>query len=190
MVVHVIMNFLRWWNLHGRLLKMLWIFVGAMTCALKKWFCSLSLSIKKTKEFWKKVRKFKGNTTVSRWIDDISILQNIVKICDQNYKEVVDHSECQPHSVATDLMLHGTTFSFPLKDHDVAIDGLNLRTGFDSERTLHIKSSKRCFRNLICNFYNKLISHTNIRHSMLKGPYVQQIKTALEIKLIRKTTGL
>ena len=56
--------------------------------------------------------KHKGNTTVSRCIEGTSILQVTVKIIDRNYKEVLDNSECQAHSVATDPILRGTTFFF------------------------------------------------------------------------------
>ena len=115
------------------------------------------------------MRQIKGNTTVSRCVDGTSILQDIVKSFDPNYKEVLDNSECQAHSVATDPMLWGTNFSFSPRDLDVAIDRLNPGTGFDSVHTSDIKNSKRCYRNLRCKFYNKLISHTYISQSMLKG---------------------
>ena len=74
----------------------------------------------------------------------------------------MDNSECQAQSVATDPKLRGTNFSFSLKDLDVAIDRLNPGTGFESLHTSHIKDSKRCYRNLLCKFYNKLISYIPI----------------------------
>ena len=79
------------------------------------------------------------------------------------------NSVCQSHSVATDPMLCGTNFSFFPKGFGVAIDRLNPGTGFDSLHTSCIKSSKRCYRNLLCKFYNTLISHTHISHNMPKG---------------------
>ena len=146
---------------------------------------------KKTKEFWKEVRKIKGNTTVSRCIDGTSILQDTVKIFDRKYKEVLDNSECQAHSVATDPMLRGSSFSFTPKDLDDAIDRLNQGLGFDGVHTEQIKNAKRCYRNLLCKFYNKLISHTYIPHSMLKGHIRPTVKNSSgKKKLIRKTTGL
>ena len=81
---------------------------------------------------------------------------------------MLDNSEYQAYSVATDPMLRGTTFSFSPRDLDVANDKLNPGTGFDSVHTSHVKNSKRCYRNLLCNFYNRLISHTYIPYSMLK----------------------
>ena len=107
----------------------------------------------------------------------------------RKYKEVLDTSECQGHSVATDPMLRRTNFSFSLNDLDVAIERLNPCAGFDSVHTSHIKNSKRCYRNLLCKLYNKLISRTCIPQSMLKWHKCQTAKTALEIKLIQKTTG-
>ena len=61
-------------------------------------FCSLNLS------------KKRPNTTVSRCIDDTSILEDTVKNFDRKYNEVFDNSECQANSVATDPMLRGTIF--------------------------------------------------------------------------------
>ena len=59
---------------------------------------------------WKEVRKLKGNTTFSRRIDGTSIIQDTVNIFDRKYKEVLDNSECQAHSVATDSMLPWTSY--------------------------------------------------------------------------------
>ena len=108
---------------------------------------------------------------MSRCIDGTSILEDTVKNVDWKYKEVLANYECQAHSVATDHMLRGTNFSFSFfpRNIDVAIDKLNPGTGFDSVHTPHIKNPKRCYRNLLCKFYNQLISHTYIPHSMLKG---------------------
>ena len=124
---------------------------------------------KKTKEILKEMRKIKDNTTVIRCIDGTPILQDTVNIFDRKYKEVLDNSECEAHAVATDPMLRGTNFSFTPKDLEVAIDRLNPGTGFDGMNTDQIKNAKRCYRILLCIFYNKLISHTFIPHSMLKG---------------------
>ena len=55
---------------------------------------------------------------------------------------MLDNSECQAHSVATDPMLCETNVTFSLKDLDVALDRLNLGTGFDSVHTSHIKTLK------------------------------------------------
>ena len=124
------------------------------------------------------MRKLKGNTTVSRCIDDTSILQDNVKKVDGKYKKVLDNSECQAHSVATDPMIRGTTFSFSPTDLDVAIDRLDPGTGFESVHTSHIKSSKRCYHNLLCKLYNKLITHAYIPHSMLKGHIHSTVKNS------------
>ena len=58
------------------------------------------------------------------------------------YKEVLDISQCQAHSLVTDPMLCGTIFSFSLKDLGVSIDRLNTGTGFDSVHNSHIKKFK------------------------------------------------
>ena len=78
------------------------------------------------------MRKIKGNTTVSRYLDSTSILQEIVKKNYRKYKEVLNNSECQAHSVATDTFLGWTNFSFSPKKLDVVIDRLNMGTVFDS----------------------------------------------------------
>ena len=124
------------------------------------------------------MKKIKSNTTVGRCIDGTSILQDTVKIFDRKYKEVLDNSECQAHSVATDPMLRGSSFSFTPKDLDDAIDRLNQGLGFDGVHTEQIKNAKRCYRNLLCKFYNKLISHTYIPHSMLKGHIRPTVKNS------------
>ena len=64
---------------------------------IKKRHCSLSL----------------GNTTVSRCLDDNSILKDNVIMLDQKYEEVLHNSKFQAHSVAIDPMLRRTNFSFP-----------------------------------------------------------------------------
>ena len=69
---------------------------------------------KSTKEFWKEGRKINENTTVSQCIDGTSILRDTVKNFDQKYKEMLENSKCQAHSVATDPMLRGTNFYFSL----------------------------------------------------------------------------
>ena len=120
------------------------------------------------------MRKIKGKNTVSRCIDDTSISQDTVKNFGHKYKEVLDNSECQAHSVATVPMLRGTDFSFSPKDLDVAIDRLNFSAGFDRVHTSHIKNSKRCYRNLLCKFYNKLISQPIFPIVCLKETYAQQ----------------
>ena len=125
-----------------------------MSCALNEHFCSLHLSNRILKNFGKKWEKIKGNTTVSRCIDGTSILQETVKIFDRKYKEVLDKSECQAYFVATDPMLRETIFSFSLKDLDAAIERLNPGTVFDGVHTSHMKSSERCYRNLLWKFYN------------------------------------
>ena len=114
-------------------------------------------------------KKIKSNTTVSRCIDGTSILRDSVKNFDRKCKEVLDNNECQAHSVATDPMLHGTKFYFSPKDLDVANDRLNPGRGFDGVHTYRIKNAKRYYRNLLCKFYNKVIPHTYIPNSMLKG---------------------
>ena len=154
MVVHVTMNFPRQWKLRLRLLKMLWNFVGIMSCILKKRFGSKTLEKKILKNFGKKVRKIKGNTTVGPCIDGTS--------------KHVDNIKCKAHCVATDSMLLSTNFSFSMKDFDVAIEGLNPGTGVNNVQTSHIKNSKRICPKLICKFYNKLILHTYFLHTMLK----------------------
>ena len=65
--------------------------------ACRKQGSTSSYAKKKTKEFWKEVRKIKGNTTVSRCLDDTSISQDTVNIFDRKYREVLDNSECQAH---------------------------------------------------------------------------------------------
>ena len=145
---------------------------------------------KKTKEFGKIRKKNEGNTSFSRCIDDNSILQVNVEKKYRKYKVVLDDSECQANSVATDPMLRGTNFFF-LKDLDDVIDRLNPGTSFDSVHTSQIKNSKRCYRNLLFEFYNKLISYTHIPHSMLKGHIRPTVKNSSQKKkLIEKTTGL
>ena len=98
-------------------------------------------------------RKIKVNTTVSRCIYNTSISQDTVKKFDRKCKEVLDNSECQAHSVATDPMLCGINLYFSLIDLDVAVDRLNPSTGFDSVHISLIKNSRRCYRNLLCKFY-------------------------------------
>ena len=49
---------------------------------------------KKTKVFWKEVKTNKESLTVSRCINDTSLLQDAVNIFDQKYQEVMDNSEC------------------------------------------------------------------------------------------------
>ena len=92
------------------------------------------------------MRKIKGNSTVSRCIDVTPILRDTSKKFDRKYKEVLDESKCQAHSLATDPMLRWTNFSSALKDLDVAVDRLNPCTGFNSGHTFHNKNSKRCYR--------------------------------------------
>ena len=89
-----------------------------------------------------------------------------------------------------DPMLCGTDFYFSLKDLDVVIDRLNPGTGFDSVHTWYIKNSERSYRNLLCKYYNKLISHTYIPNSMLKRHICPPVKNSSGNKLIRKTTNL
>ena len=102
-----------------------------MSYILKKRYCSLRLRKKKTNDFWKEVIKVKGNTTVSRCIDGISIIQDTVKNFDKVYQEVLDNSECQArHTGATDPMFCRTDFSFYLKDLVVTIERLNPGIGF------------------------------------------------------------
>ena len=122
------------------------------------------MSKKKIKEFWKELRKIKGNTTVSRCIDGTSILQDTVKIFDRKYKEVLDNSECQAHSVPTDPMLRGTNFSFTPKDLDVPMDRLNPGLGFDGVHTEQIKIAKRCYRNLQCSPPIRLFEYKECLH--------------------------
>ena len=141
---------------------------------------------KKSKEFWKEVKKFKGNTTVIRCIGSTSILQDTVKNFDRKFKEVLDNSERRTHSVGPDPMLRGTYFSFTPKDLDVALDRLNPGTGFDGVHTDQIKNAKRCYRNLICKFYNKLISRTYIPHSMLKEHIRPNVKNSAGNKNVSK----
>ena len=64
--------------------------------------------------------------------DSTSNLQDSVNFFDQHYREVLDRSECQTHSVANDPMLRRTNFSFCLKDHDVTNDRLKPGKGFNS----------------------------------------------------------
>ena len=114
-----------------------------MSCTLKNQFCSPNFSKKSTKEFWKEVRKVKGNRTVSWCIDGTSILLGTVKNLDRKYKEVLVNSECQAHSIAYDPMLHGTIFYFSPNELDVAIDRLNPSNGFDGVHTYNIKNVKK-----------------------------------------------
>ena len=86
----------------------------------------------------------------------------------------MDDSEWNAH---TDPMLHGTDFFSPI-DLDVAIDRLIPGTGFDSVHSSHIKDSKRCYRDLLCKLYIKLISHTYFPHSMFKGKMHQTVKNS------------
>ena len=124
------------------------------------------------------MRKINGNTTVSWCLDGSSILQDTVKNFDLNYKDELDTSEHQTHSVANDPMLRGTNFSLSLKNLDVTLDRLNPNTGFDSVHTTHIKNSKRCYRIFLCKFCKKLFSHTYNPHSLRTGhirPTVKKI---------------
>ena len=83
------------------------------------------------------------------------------------------------HTVAGDPMLHGTNFYFSQMDLACAIDRLNPDTGFDSVHTSHIRNSKRCYRNLLCEFDNKMISLTYIHHSMFGGHIRPTVKKQL-----------
>ena len=83
-----------------------------------------------------------------------------------------------PSSIATDPMLPGTKFPFSLKDFDFANDRLNPGTGYDSVHTSHIKNLKRCCRNLLCKFSNKLMSHTYIPRCMLKRDIRPTVKNS------------
>ena len=110
------------------------------------------------------MRRIKENTTVCRCIDDTSILQDTVKFFDRKYIKVLYNGECQAHSVATNPMLRGTSFYFSLKNLDVATDRLDPVTG--------------CYRDFVCKFYNKLLSHTYIPHSMLNGDRCPTVKNS------------
>ena len=63
---------------------------------------------------------------------------------------------------------------------------LNPGTGFESVHTSHVKKSKRCYRNLLCKFNNKLISHTYIPHSLLKGHVRPTVKNSSGNKIDSK----
>ena len=116
------------------------------------------------------MRKFKGNTpSVSRCIDGTLIMQDTVKSFHQKYQQVLDSRECQAHSVTTDPVFHRTNFSSASTDFDVFNKILDLGLNFDNVHTFHTKSSKHYSCILECDFFNKLVSHTSIPHSMHKG---------------------
>ena len=117
------------------------------------------------------------------------ILQDTVKFFDQKYKEVLENSECQTHSFAIDPMLRRKHFSFSQEDLDAAIERLNPGIGFLNVHTSHIKNSKRSYRNLL---WKILISFNHIPIFLtvsLRDTYAQRQKTALKMKMIRKTTA-
>ena len=65
---------------------------------------------------------------------------------------------------------------FSLIDLDIAINKLNQGKGFDHVHSLHFKHAKSSFRNVLCKFLNKILSHIYIPPAMLKGRIRRTVK--------------
>ena len=55
--------------------------------------------LKKNKEFWKEVRRFKGSITKSRYIDGHSNPHDFVEFFDSKYRTTLDNSDSQTNLV-------------------------------------------------------------------------------------------
>ena len=71
---------------------------------------------------------------------------------------------------------------FSLNDLDTAINELNQGKGFDHVHSLHLKHAKSGFRNLLCKFMKKILSHTYIPTAMLKGRIRPTLKSHSDTK--------
>ena len=119
---------------------------------LKKLIC------KNHKEFWKEVRRIKGNITNSKSIEGQSNPSDVVKIFDTKYRTALDNSESQTNQASSDPAQKGVQSLFSVKDINKAIMRLKSTNGHNGIHTNYLINAGSCFRNLLCKLKNKFIS--------------------------------
>ena len=103
-------------------------------------------------------------------------MKDVVEIFDEKCNKILNDNECQSSSFANDPESGLDPVMFSLNDLDIAINKFNQGKGFDHVHSLHFKHVKSSFRNLLCNFINKILPHTYIPTAMLKGRIRRTVK--------------
>ena len=137
-------------------------------------------------EFWKEIKKLKNNTAkTSSCIDNLSNATDIISLFDMKYKTVLDDVNCQGDAAFPGNVIpenFGNDLFFTIGDINDAIDKIKVGIGWDGVSNNHLKYSGPIFRNLICRFFNKLISHNFVPKSMLKGEIRPRVKNNMASK--------
>ena len=125
---------------------------------------------KNSKEFWRETRKQKkSQKSRCQVIDGVHDQKRIVEIFDNTYRRVLNNPESQTPALSATQSRCDDTFSASLFDLRDAIVRLNLGMGWDQIHTNHLKYSGPIFQNLLCKFFNKILSHSFVPRLMLRG---------------------
>ena len=101
----------------------------------------------------------------------------LLKYLTKKYNKILNDNECQSSFVANYPKSGCAPIMFSLNDLDIAINKLNQGEGFDHVHSLQLMHAKSSFRNLLCKFMNKILSHTYIPPAMLKGRIRPTVKS-------------
>ena len=97
-----------------------------------------------------------------------------ISLFDKKHRAVLDDASCQSDAdrpVIGTLENFGNVLFFPIGSINNAIDKIEVGIGWDGVSNSHLENIGPIFRNLICRFFNKSISHNNIINKAFSDNY-------------------
>ena len=125
-------------------------------------------------EFWKEIRKIKGNClSNTSYIDGKSNFKEIVSIFDMKYNSILNDASCQTNGIrfssSENWQYNETVPLITLNGINDSVFNLNVGMGWDRIHSNHLKYSGPVFRNFLCKLFNKFLSHQFVPRQMLGG---------------------
>ena len=109
-------------------------------------------------------------------IDGICDRNKTLNISKSEYRNVLDIPECHIPCDREELHSPYNACNISVPDVCDAMDKLKSGIGWDGIRANHIKYSGIGFGNLVCKFFNKILSHNYVPQSMMRGELQPVIK--------------
>ena len=130
----------------------------------------ISYNEKSKIQFWKNVRQFTPKS--NKWVIDGKFdSSEIANIFTNNYKSVLDNSECHSNyeNVERNEIQNLSNLFFQINNINEAISNLKQGIGFDRIHANHLKFAGPVFKSFLGKLYSSCLRHSYLPHDIIKG---------------------